>query len=61
MTKPPRAAAGFRGSLRELYDAASHNRADEVFGHLRRLVPEYTPAPALVSAVAADAPYPDDF
>jgi FlaA1/EpsC-like NDP-sugar epimerase len=58
MTPPPHAVAGFRAGLRELYDAAAHNRADEVFGHLRRLVPEYSPAPGLVSA---GAPYPDDF
>jgi FlaA1/EpsC-like NDP-sugar epimerase len=61
MTRPPRAVPGFRAGLRELYDAASHNRPDEVFRHLRRLVPEYNPAPGLVSAVTAGAPYPDDF
>jgi FlaA1/EpsC-like NDP-sugar epimerase len=58
MTRPPRVVAGFRAGLHELYDAAAHNRADEVFSHLRRLVPEYNPAPGLVSA---GAPYPDDF
>jgi FlaA1/EpsC-like NDP-sugar epimerase len=58
MTRPPKAAAGFRADLHELYDAAAHNRADEVFRHLRRLVPEYNPTPGLVSA---GAPYPDDF
>jgi len=58
MTRPPRAAAGFRAGLRELYDSAGHNRPDEVCRHLRRLVPEYTPAPGLVSA---GAPYPDDY
>ncbi|GAA1644449.1 hypothetical protein GCM10009744_38840 [Kribbella alba] len=61
MTRPQRAVPGFRAGLRELYDAASHNRPDEVFRHLRRLVPEYNPAPGLVSAVTAGAPYPDDF
>lgn len=61
MTRPARAVPGFRAALRELYDAASHNRPDEVFGHLRRLVPEYSPAPGLVSAATAGAPYPDDF
>jgi FlaA1/EpsC-like NDP-sugar epimerase len=61
MTRPPHILPGFRAGLRELYDAASHNRADEVFQHLRRLVPEYNPAPGLVSAVTAGAPYPDDF
>jgi FlaA1/EpsC-like NDP-sugar epimerase len=58
MTRPPQAAAGFRAGLHELYDAAAHNRADEVFRHLRRLVPEYSPSPGLVSA---GSPYPDDF
>ncbi|GAA1601715.1 hypothetical protein GCM10009804_67850 [Kribbella hippodromi] len=58
MTRPPQPVPGFRAGLRELYDAASHNRPDEVFRHLRRLVPEYSPAPGLVSA---GAPYPDDF
>ena len=61
MTRPARAVPGFRAALRELYDAASHNRPDEVFRHLRRLVPEYAPAPGLVSAASAGAPYPDDF
>jgi len=61
MTRPPKAVPGFRSGLRELYDAASHNRPNEVFQHLRRLVPEYSPAPGLVSTVAAGAPYPDDF
>ncbi|WP_157630257.1 nucleoside-diphosphate sugar epimerase/dehydratase [Kribbella catacumbae] len=61
MTLPPHAIQGFRAGLRELYDAASHNRPDEVFRHLRRLVPEYTPAPGLLSAVTMGAPYPDDF
>jgi FlaA1/EpsC-like NDP-sugar epimerase len=58
MTRPLRAVTGFRAALRELYDAAEHNRPDEVFRHLRRLVPEYEPAPGLVSV---GAPYPDDF
>ena len=61
MTRPPPAVPGFRAGLHELYDAAAHNRPDEVFRHLRRLVPEYTPAPGLMSAVTAGAPYPDDF
>jgi len=58
-TRPGELAAGFRATLRELYDAASHNRPDEVFGHLRRMVPEYVPAPGLVPAAAT--PYPDDY
>jgi FlaA1/EpsC-like NDP-sugar epimerase len=58
MTRPPVVVAGFRAGLHELYDAAEHNRPDEVFRHLRRLVPEYSPTPGLVSA---GAPYPDDY
>ena len=58
MTVAPPPPAGFRAGLQELYDAAAHNRPDEVFRHLRRLVPEYSPTPGLVSACA---PYPDDF
>jgi FlaA1/EpsC-like NDP-sugar epimerase len=58
-TRPPELSAGFRAKLRELYDAAAHNRADEVFQHLRRMVPEYSPSPGLVGAIAA--PYPDDY
>jgi FlaA1/EpsC-like NDP-sugar epimerase len=52
---------GFRSMLRELYDAAWHNRPDEVFDHLRRLVPEYQPASQLVPALVSAAPYPDDY
>jgi FlaA1/EpsC-like NDP-sugar epimerase len=58
MTRPPVVVAGFRAGLHELYDAAEHNRPDEVFRHLRQLVPEYSPTPGLVSA---GAPYPDDY
>ncbi len=58
---PPMAPQGFRARLQDLYDAASHNRPDEVFAHLHELVPEYTPsagrAPALISASI----YPDDY
>jgi FlaA1/EpsC-like NDP-sugar epimerase len=61
MTRTPSAAPGFRANLRDLYDAASHNRPDEVFQHLHQLVPEYIPAPALVPALVAATPYPDDF
>lgn len=43
MTVAPDPPAGFRAGLRELYDAAAHNRPDEVFRHLCRLVPEYRP------------------
>ncbi|HEY3531218.1 MAG TPA: nucleoside-diphosphate sugar epimerase/dehydratase [Nocardioides sp.] len=61
-TRPVRPGAGFRARLHELYDAARHNRPDEVIEHLRQLVPEYAPATGLpVPAVAAGAVYPDDF
>jgi hypothetical protein len=53
-------AAGFRAGLRELYDAARHNRPDEVFAHLRKLVPEYAPTLTQASAATA-APYADDY
>jgi FlaA1/EpsC-like NDP-sugar epimerase len=53
-------AAGFRAGLRELYDAAGHNRPDEVFAHLRTLVPEYAPTLASVPTATA-APYGDDY
>ena len=53
-------AAGFRAGLRELYDAASHNRPDEVFAHLRELVPEYTTTLAPVP-MTTTAPYADDY
>jgi FlaA1/EpsC-like NDP-sugar epimerase len=60
MARPATTATGFRSGLHELYDAASHNRADEVFMHLRRLVPEYASTPRLVPALATSAPCPDD-
>jgi hypothetical protein len=56
--------AGFRARLHDLYDAARHNRPDEVMQHLQRLVPEYRPAVAAVPAAAPrlqTALYPDDF
>ena len=43
MTRPPQAVAGFRAGLRELYDAAAHNRR-------RRGVP--APAPARARSTA---------
>jgi FlaA1/EpsC-like NDP-sugar epimerase len=52
-------ANGFRADLRDLYDAARHNRPDEVFAHLRKLVPEYSPTLAPVPATSA--PYADDY
>jgi FlaA1/EpsC-like NDP-sugar epimerase len=62
MTRPSHSqpVPDFQANLHDLYDAASHNRPDEVFRHLRRLVPEYLPAPGLVPALAHSAPYPDD-
>jgi len=61
MARPPLTRAGFRAQLGDLYDAAAHNRPDEVFELLRELVPEYAPAPRLVPAAAIAAPYPDDY
>jgi FlaA1/EpsC-like NDP-sugar epimerase len=52
---------GFRSKLHDLYDAAAHNRPDEVFVHLRELVPEYSPAPRRVPEMASTTPYPDDY
>lgn len=55
--------SGFRARLHDLFDAAGHNRPDEVFEHLRDLLPEYSPTPRLVPdlAVVSPAPYPDGF
>jgi FlaA1/EpsC-like NDP-sugar epimerase len=61
MARPPAPPASFRARLRDLYDAAAHNRPDEVFELLRELVPEYAPTPRLVPAVVAATPYPDDY
>jgi FlaA1/EpsC-like NDP-sugar epimerase len=61
MTRPVTPLAGFRAQLHDLYDAALHNRPDEVMGHLSRLVPEYTPTRRLVPVLSASAEYPDDF
>ena len=63
-TTPVSPGAGFRARLHDLYDAARHNRPDEVMQHLQRLVPEYRPAVAAVPAAAPrlqTALYPDDF
>ena len=49
----------FQARLLDLYDAAKHNRPDEVREHLRQLVPEYEPAVNHREALAA--PYPDDY
>ena len=61
MARPPVTRAGFRARLGDLYEAAAHNRPDEVFELLRDLVPEYAPAPRLVPVAAIAAPYPDDY
>jgi FlaA1/EpsC-like NDP-sugar epimerase len=62
MTRPVLPAAGFRARLQELYDAALHNRPDEVLDHLSRLVPEYRRAARqLLPTLTAPAVYPDDF
>ena len=62
-TVPSQPAAGFRSALLDLYDAAAHNRADEVREHLRRLVPEYSPPPTSgpVPVPVLASPYPDDY
>jgi FlaA1/EpsC-like NDP-sugar epimerase len=53
---------GFRAGLRDLYDAAGHNRPDEVVEHLARLVPGYTPpAGTRPPVLAAASLYPDDY
>jgi hypothetical protein len=56
-----RPGTGFRSRLQQLYDAAMHNRPDEVIEHLQQLVPEYHPTrPATATAVRSGI-YPDDF
>ncbi len=60
-TVPAATCPGFRSRLHDLYDAAQHNRPDEVVEHLRLLVPEYRPTARLEPALAALAPYPDDY
>jgi len=61
MARPPLRVHGFRSRLQQLYDAASHNRPDEVLAHLAELVPEYSPAPSRAPALAGPALYPDDY
>lgn len=52
---------GFRARLLDLYDAAHHNRPDEVVEHLCALVPEYSPPGSRVPELALAAPYGDDY
>ncbi len=64
MTRPPVPPSTFRARLLDLYEAANHNRPDEVVELLRELVPEYGPTPRLVPtepSVVMAAPYPDDY
>jgi FlaA1/EpsC-like NDP-sugar epimerase len=55
MSRHPDRTQSFRAHLRELYDAAGHNRPAEVINQLCALVPEYTP-PAVT--VHRDEPVP---
>jgi FlaA1/EpsC-like NDP-sugar epimerase len=52
---------GFRAKLYDLYDAAAHNRPEEVIDHLRRILPDYTPPRRLMPALVSTTPYPDDY
>ncbi len=61
MARPPIRIAGFRSELQQLYDAANHNRPDEVFHSLRNLVPEYDPGPPRVPELVSASLYPDDY
>ena len=61
MARPPQRVRGFRSGLQQLYDAANHNRPDEVLSHLHALVPEFTATEPLVPALAGPAIYPDDY
>jgi FlaA1/EpsC-like NDP-sugar epimerase len=55
MSRHPDRIPAFRAHLRELYDAAGHNRPAEVIGELCALVPEYTP-PAVTAGRAETVP-----
>ncbi|NUR07265.1 MAG: polysaccharide biosynthesis protein [Nocardioidaceae bacterium] len=59
--RPPLPQHGFRAQLAALYDAADHNRPDEVRDLLRDLVPEYAPTTRLAPALATASIYPDDY
>jgi FlaA1/EpsC-like NDP-sugar epimerase len=58
-SRPPTTSTWFHARLLDLYEAAEHNRSDEVREYLRELVPEYTPSVAARPVVLA--PYPDDY
>jgi FlaA1/EpsC-like NDP-sugar epimerase len=55
MSRHPDRIPAFRAHLRELYDAAGHNRPAEVIGELCALAPEYTP-PAVTAGRAETVP-----
>jgi FlaA1/EpsC-like NDP-sugar epimerase len=61
MACPVPTVPAFRAVLNDLYDAASHNRPDEVMEHMCRLVPEYTPPLRAMPVLASASPYPDDY
>lgn len=61
MALPPMRIADFRSELQQLYDAANHNRPDEVFAALHNLVPEYDPGPARAPELVSASLYPDDY
>jgi FlaA1/EpsC-like NDP-sugar epimerase len=53
MSRHPDRIPAFRARLRELYDAAGHNRPAEVIDELCALVPEYTPPAVTAGRVEA--------
>jgi hypothetical protein len=55
MSRHPDRVSSFRAHLRELYDAAGHNRPAEVINQLCALVPEYSP-PAVTTQRAEAVP-----
>ncbi len=61
MALPPMRTQGFRSRLQDLYDAASHNRPDEVFSLLSGLVPEYSHCSSRTPVLAGASIYPDDY
>lgn len=61
MARPPMPEPGFRANLQQLYDAANHNRPEEVRSHLCDLVPEYLPPVPSERKLVGAAIYPDDY